>query len=215
MNREASALLPDSVLVEAAQAGDEAAFEELCRRSSPRLLRRLYQITNNQQDAEDALQECTLSAFLNLKSFDGRACFSTWFYRIGVNAALMILRKRRTRPEVSMDGGGIDGGPWIEWEFPDQRKGPEERYATIQTYELVTNAIDRLPEAYRSVARMRVGMESSIEEISQAIGISKAAAKSRLSRAKSALHTSLSRRGRKLTAHVHPYPVPGVTDANC
>jgi RNA polymerase sigma factor (sigma-70 family) len=183
----------DCELVEAAQAGAEWAFTELCARNSPRLFRRLYQITQSREDAEDALQNATLSAFLNLKGFDGRSSFSTWFHSIGVNCALMILRKKRMRPEVSLQHGEHDGVNWIEWDFPAHEKNPEEQYANEQTASRLRGAISRLPESYRSVMKMRGTFDSSIEEISQAVGISKAATKARLCRARSILQSSLNR----------------------
>ena len=69
----------EDALVAAAQEGHEWAFMELYRRNSPRLMRALYRITKNREDAEDALQDCMLRAFIHLNRFDRRAKFSTWF----------------------------------------------------------------------------------------------------------------------------------------
>ncbi len=188
-----TATIPDHELVQAAQAGDEWAFAELCARNSPRLFRRLYQITQNREDAEDALQNSTLSAFMHLKAFDGRSSFSTWFHSIGVNCALMILRRKRTRPEVSLHPDESSGLHWTAWDFPTHEKNPEEQYANKQTALQLRSAISRLPESYRGVMKMRGTFDSSIEEISQAAGISKAATKARLSRARGILQSSLRR----------------------
>jgi RNA polymerase sigma-70 factor, ECF subfamily len=84
----------DGILVAAAKAGDQWAFAELCKRCSPMLYRTIYRIVSNPADTEDALQDCFLKAFRGLNNFDQRAAFSTWVTRIGINSALMILRKR-------------------------------------------------------------------------------------------------------------------------
>ena len=95
--------MDDDLLVEAAQAGQEWAFVELCTRYSKRVFNTIYGVTKNREDAEDALQDSMMRAFLHLKQFDGRSSFATWFTRIGINSALMILRKKRIRLETSMD----------------------------------------------------------------------------------------------------------------
>jgi DNA-directed RNA polymerase specialized sigma24 family protein len=89
--------MDDDLLVEAAQAGQEWAFVGLCARNSKRVFNTIYGVTKNREDAEDALQDSMMRAFLHLKQFDGRSSFATWFTRIGINSALMILRKKRIR----------------------------------------------------------------------------------------------------------------------
>src|SRR5271157_6635749 len=93
----------DEMLVTAAQGGQDWAFVELCARYSKRVFNTIYGVTKNREDAEDAHQDSMMRAFLHLKQFDGRSSFATWFTRIGINSALMILRKRRIRLETSMD----------------------------------------------------------------------------------------------------------------
>src|ERR1700758_117515 len=72
----------------------------------------VVRITRNHEDAEDAVQDAFLSAFLHIQSFDGRSTFSTWLTRIGINSALMILRKRRNSREVSAHRAGVDEMLW-------------------------------------------------------------------------------------------------------
>src|ERR1700753_3559047 len=87
--------ISDDLLVAAAKSGDSMAFQELSRRHTFRLTLQIYRVTKNWQDAEDAVQEATLRAFLQLNRFEGRSTFSTWFTRIAINSALMSLRKKR------------------------------------------------------------------------------------------------------------------------
>jgi RNA polymerase sigma factor (sigma-70 family) len=117
--------LSDELLVSAAQAGDASAFVELKHRHANKLLPRIYRITKNWHDAEDVLQESFLKAYLHLPTFEGRSSFSSWITRIGINCALMLLRKRRV-VEISIDALATDGETWSGWEIADIRKTPEE-----------------------------------------------------------------------------------------
>src|SRR6202035_2457218 len=119
--------MDDDMLIGAAQAGEEWAFVELCTRNSKRVFNTIYGVTKNREDAEDALQDSMMRAFLHLKQFDGRSSFATWFTRIGINSALMILRKRRIRLETSMDTTD-DGESWQTWQIADYSANPEEHY---------------------------------------------------------------------------------------
>ncbi|MDX6456904.1 MAG: hypothetical protein QOE55_601, partial [Acidobacteriaceae bacterium] len=99
MSIELLASATDEVLVAAAKLGDCAAFAELWERHSNMAFRMAYRIIGNQDDAEDVVQEAWMKAYVHLKTFDGRAKFSTWLTRIAINSALITLRKRRAHPE--------------------------------------------------------------------------------------------------------------------
>ncbi len=180
----------DEALVAAAKAGENLAFVEICNRYSMWIFRSIYRITRNQEDSEDALQEAFLSAFLHLKSFDGRSKFSTWLTRIAINSALMTLRKRRTHLEISIDSY-IDDGTWQPWEMPDQTADIELRYAQRERENILRQAVHRLRPALREVVEIQRIHDGSIREIANMAGISIAATKSRLLRARVALRRSL------------------------
>jgi RNA polymerase sigma-70 factor (ECF subfamily) len=95
----------DEVLVAAAKLGDHHSFAELWTRHSKTAFNMAYRITGNRDDAEDAIQDAWMKAYTHLNTFDGRAKFSTWLTRIAINSALMILRRKRSHPESSMDHG--------------------------------------------------------------------------------------------------------------
>jgi len=178
----------DEFLVSAAQAGDGAAFMELNKRHAGKLLPRVYRITRNWQDAEDVVQESFLRAFVHLKSFEGRSTFSSWLTRIAINSALMVLRKRRG-VEISIDGYGHDGDTSQTWDLAHHDETPESIYLKWQREELVRAAMDRLRPGLRKVIQLRQVRDYSTKEIADELGISVAAAKSRLLRAKVALRT--------------------------
>lgn len=176
--------MSDQLLVQAARSGDCRAFVELCERHSKKVLPRIYRITNNWEDAEDVLQESLLKAFLHLKNFEGRSSFSSWLTRIAINSALMLLRKKRG-VEVSIDYVGDDDRSWRTWEpWEHHSETPEKHYAQREREELLRNAILRLPPTFREAVELRHAKGYSIREIAQALGISAAAAKSRLLRAR-------------------------------
>jgi RNA polymerase sigma-70 factor, ECF subfamily len=184
----------DRELVIAAQAGDAVAFVALCKLHSEKILRRLYRITQNWEDAEDALQDAHMKAFLNIAKFEGRSSFSSWLTRISINSALMTLRKKRSRNEIPMEIS-VDGEQDTHHrEVIDPALSPEHRYAQCETREQLGKAIPRLRPCFRSVVELYHYEDRSTAEIADALCISVPAVKSRLLRAKTALRRSMVRR---------------------
>ena len=180
-------------LVTAAKNGDAVAFVSLCKLHSDKILRRLYRITKNWEDAEDALQDSFLKAYLNIAKFEGRANFSSWLTRIAINSALMLLRKRRSRNEIPMEIT-VDGDPYPQQrEAVDPALSPESRYVLCEQKYKLNKAIPRLRPCFRSVVEMYHLEECSTAEIATGLGISVPAVKSRLLRAKGALRRSVVR----------------------
>jgi RNA polymerase sigma factor (sigma-70 family) len=176
----------EELLVAAARFGDRSAFMELCGRHSKRIWWKIHQITRNREDTEDAFQDALLRSFLNLKSFEGRASFSSWLTRIAINSALGILRKRRAS-ELPIPLSFDNSENWMCWEIPDQSETPEDYCERREKEELLRSAILRLPSIFREVVELRHEREYSTPEIAEALGISVAAVKSRLSRARKAV----------------------------
>ena len=179
----------DEVLVAAAKLGDRLAFVELWARHSNTAFRMVYRITGNHEDAEDVLQDAWIKAYVHLNTFDGRAKFSTWLTRIGINSALMILRRKRARPETSMEI--TDGDTWPYREIADQTKNVEELYARHERVERLRRAICHLQPTLRNVVELRQSDDRSVKEIAEFAGISVAATKSRLLRARKILRKAL------------------------
>jgi RNA polymerase sigma factor (sigma-70 family) len=177
-------------LVAAAKCGEREALEILWKRSSQKILKVTRRITKNKEDAEDALQDCLLSAFVHFKDFDGRSSFSTWLTRIAINSALMILRKKRASREMSMEGpqGMDEAMPF--WEVPDSAPNPERRYVQQEREKILHEAITGLRPAIRRVIEIQSLQEHSLKEAASQIGISVAATKARLFHAKMALRKS-------------------------
>jgi len=180
----------DEVLVAAAKSGDYQAFVELWTRHTTRVFKTTYRITGNREDAEDAMQDVWMKAHLHLAAFNGRAQFTTWLTRIAINTSLMILRKKRVRPESPMDTGDDDTRQYRE--IADQTKNAEELYTGKERVERLRRAICRLQPILRNVVEIHQFENCSVKEVAELAGISVAATKSRLLRARRILRKALS-----------------------
>jgi RNA polymerase sigma-70 factor (ECF subfamily) len=189
---DAHAPLSEELLVLAAQAGQEWAFIELCSQCSKRIFIMLYKITKNREDAEDVLQDSILKAFVHFKNFNRDSAFSTWLRRISINSALMMLRRKRVRPEVSIDVPSDHGNEVFQWEIADRRANPEDLYLGHERSAHLQAAISRLPKTYRDLVEIRQQSDGSLKEIAEHVGITVEATKSRMMRATKALRSSLS-----------------------
>jgi RNA polymerase sigma-70 factor (ECF subfamily) len=186
----------DEALVLAARAGCHAAFADLQKIHSRRLFNCILSITRNYEDAEDALQDTFFRAFRALPSFEGRSKFSTWLTRIAINSALMMIRRRRARPEVSSEQPDWDGDCDIPFEVPASAPNPEEICDQNQRSQALLNAIDRLSPKLRDPLRIWVEEEHSMDDLAQELGVSVASIKARLHRARKRLSRSQALRGR-------------------
>jgi RNA polymerase sigma-70 factor (ECF subfamily) len=180
----------DEALVAAAKSGDHPAFLELWRRHSNRVFKTAYRITGKREDAEDVIQDAWIKAYLHLNTFDGRAKFVTWLTRIAINSSLMILRRKRSHPETSMEIP--DGDTWQHWDIADQAKNVEELYARNERVERLRREICCLRPALRIVVEIHQSNDSSVKEVAELAGLSVAATKSRLVRARKVLRKALS-----------------------
>jgi len=195
----------EATLVAAAKAGEQWAFAELCRRSSPKLSRAIYRVLKNSSDTEDVLQDSFFKAYKHLHGFDERAAFSTWVTRIAINAALMALRKQRRRQTESLYIRSCETNTWNQMELVDTSTGPDELYIRSESALKLQNAIGRLPESLRSAIELQRATGASVLEISDSLNISVPAAKSRLLRGRAALRRLMTRSNRaRSTASIPP-----------
>jgi RNA polymerase sigma factor (sigma-70 family) len=189
-----SRYIRDERLVTAAQAGSQSAFLELYNSYSPCLFRAIFRITKNREDAEDALQDCFLQAFRSLSEFQGRAAFGTWIWRIAINSSLMLLRRKKHRPETSLFAVVPGSGELLAVEVKDDRANPEQRFEHRQRISHLKLAMKRMTPVMRDVVELRVLHECTVREAARILNISQAAVKARLFRARSVLRESHERR---------------------
>lgn len=184
----------ESQLVAAAKRGESEAFDLLFRKHSDALFWATFRITKQREDAEDAVQNSMLRAFLHIRDFDERCKFATWLTRIAINSALMILRKKRSAQEMS-DESLIDHK--LDTDFLlaiEPSPNPEQCYAQFQKKELLKEGIERLRPAIRTALEIRELQEHSVKETAKLMGISVPATKARIFHAKRILRKSLRRR---------------------
>jgi RNA polymerase sigma-70 factor (ECF subfamily) len=182
----------EGALVAAAKAGDVSAFETLVGRYERKIFRLTQNITQNREDAEDAMQEAFLKAYEHLDNFEGNSRFYTWLVRIAVNQALMKLRKRRPN-QISLDEEIETGEDSVPREVEDWGPSPEQRYAQTELSGILSQVIGELDPSFRTVFQLRDIEELSTEETAEALGLSVPAVKSRLLRARLKLRQKLNR----------------------
>jgi RNA polymerase sigma-70 factor (ECF subfamily) len=181
----------DDELLREAKSGDQRAFDELCVRYKGLLKQRIFRIVRNQEDAEDVLQETLLSAYRHLDTFRGTCRFSTWVIKIGINRSLMLLRKRRTLPEIISEQVPYVGQRFDSPDFRDPGLNPEQRYIADQTLNKLQSAMNRLPPGARTVMDLYYVKELRLKDAAATLGITESAAKSRILRGRNRLRRSL------------------------
>lgn len=187
---------PDASLVRALRRGEDAAFETLVRTHGGRLLATARRMLRNEEDARDAVQEAYVSAFRGLDGFGGGAQVSTWLHRILINACLMRLRTRRRKAEEPIDPllpRFLEDGHHVAHP-PAWAETAEVLLERQEEIDFVRAGIERLPESYRTVLVLRDVEELDTEEAARALGLTTAAVKVRLHRARQALRAMLEPR---------------------
>ncbi len=186
------ASLPDARLVELARENDSRAFDELVRRYQDRVFRLCFKILRHEEDALEASQDAFLSAFRGLPRFKAESTFSTWLYRVATNAALMKYRKRRDG-HVSYEQSQSTIEDLEPLAIADWSSQPLDHLLDTETREILSREMDKLPENEREVFVLRDIMEQSNEQVSKELGITVAAVKSRLHRARVHLRDRVNR----------------------
>lgn len=185
----ASCTQSDEYLVIAAKSGDREAFDQLFQRHSKRIMQAILRITKNYEDAEDALQNAFLNAYLHIGSFDERSKISSWLMRIGINAGLGVLRWHRIRPQISLDHEIADNIR-LEDCLHDRRVDIERHCIEREQSLILRRAISRLRPSLREILNLQYSLDCSNRELAIRTGLSIGAIKSRALRAKNELKHS-------------------------
>ena len=169
---------PDAPLVARAQRGDRFAFEQLVERHQHRLLTLAARTLGSADDAADAVQEAFIRAWLGLPRFHGRSLFSTWLYRIGLNAAHDQRLKRRTEP----------------LEETREPADPQDSFLASELSGALQEALNELEEDYRVAVVLYDVLGCSYTEIAELTEVAEGTVKSRISRGRSRLAELLGTR---------------------
>ena len=185
---------PEAHLLAQAKRGSADAFEALCRPKMARLFNAALRITQNREDAEDAVQDSLIRAFVRISDFRGASAFSTWLTRIAINSALMIRRKNRSRRYAVLEDILQTADDRLKVQIAQSSPNPEQTYAARERRRALSTAISRLRPCVRAVVEIGQLQEFSMKETAKLLNISIAAAKGRLFHARAALRRSAALR---------------------
>lgn len=171
----------ETCLIEEAKKGDRSAYGELVRQHYPGVVNVVYRLCGDARLAEDMAQETFLRAWINLPSFHPQASLRNWIYRIAVNAATDVLRRRH---EETLDDASLQL-------LADQAPDPETALIRKEQAAVLQQGIARLPEAARCVLVLREYGELSYQEISAVLDIPLGTVMSRLNYARMRLRELL------------------------
>ena len=183
----------DLELVEEFRAGSVDAFDQLIKRYEAKAFNLAMSFTRNQEDAEEVLQDVFVTVYRKINGFQGKSAFSSWLYRITVNASFMKLRKNKQEKSIPVEE--ITPAMEKHWIERDNRSVPScEAIATNEELkEQLSSSINRLPEEYRAVFILRDIDGLSNKETGEILKLSIPAVKSRLHRARLMLRKKLQR----------------------
>jgi RNA polymerase sigma-70 factor (ECF subfamily) len=186
--------LSDVEIVERVRAGDRALFEILMRRHNQRVYRTARAVIKDEHEVEDVMQQAYINAFMHLDQFEERSQFSTWLTRIVLNEA---FRRRRAQTSQSMADMPADVDP-DRGDFMDRiasaQPDPERQAYAQELHRVLEEAVDALPETYRTVFMLRDIEGLSTSETGAGLGLGEEAVKTRLHRARAMIRRALTTR---------------------
>lgn len=173
--------LADECLVEMAQSGDPAAFEELARRYRAVTYRLALRIVSRPEDAEDVVQDVWLSAYTHIGRFRSESSFQTWILRIAYNRSLQ-MRRFQGKSALDLADGGFDNDHILL--MAAREKTPEDSAILSEQRATLGVLLGKLADKYRRALCLWAFDSKSIEQVSRELRISYGAAKTRLHRAR-------------------------------
>ena len=184
--------ITDNELLDAFHAGDGAAFTELLSRYTEKAYNLAYRLTRSKEDSEEVIQDVFVTVYLKSQSFERKSAFSSWLYRITVNTSYMKLRKNKQTQAVSFED--LSPGVRDSWIGKDSASS-DINYLTArhQLRDRLEEAIKSLPDDYRMIFILRDVDGLSSKEVSEVMGLSVAAVKSRLHRSRLMLRKRLDK----------------------
>jgi RNA polymerase sigma-70 factor (ECF subfamily) len=185
----ACAALPDAEIVKRVCAGDHGLFEVLMRRYNQRVYRAARAIVKDEAEAEDVMQQAYVNAFTHLGQFEARSRFSTWLTQIAVNEALARRQKLRAA-QTFTERLEQERGPFVE-SLHSSQPDPERQAYARELQQALEEAVDSLPERYRTVFMLRDIEGMSTAETGEGLGLGDEAVKTRLHRARAMVRRAI------------------------
>lgn len=170
----------DEALLRVFLAGDADAFDALMRRHEDRIFALAQRMTGNRFDALDATQEAFISAFKNASKFKGNSAFSTWLYRIAINACTDLLRRKKRQVPV---------------EDVETGRAPRQVEEDVPLRLDLERALNELNPEHREAVMLHDVGGYPYEDIAALTGVQLGTVKSRISRGRKKLAEILEQRG--------------------
>jgi RNA polymerase sigma-70 factor, ECF subfamily len=171
--------------VSLAREGNEAAFEEIVRRHSPRVFRTASRFFRQRAEVEEAAQEAFLRAYTQLSSYEGRGSFEGWLTRITTNLCINMLRNAKRRPELAVADLTQDQTEWLDNQAFDLSKARHESgQRGLVAADLAEKVLDQMSPEDRMVLMSIDGDEMSVKEVADMTGWSESKVKVRAFRAR-------------------------------
>jgi RNA polymerase sigma-70 factor (ECF subfamily) len=191
VQKDAETVSPDdNQLIDACRHGDTAAFGELVRRYQDRLYNTVYRLVDSAEDAHDVVQEAFLHAYQSLDGFKGDSLFFTWLYRIAVNTAISLKRKRRVVLSIDSQRNGDSA---IDPLDPSELSRPGHSLEMAEQERRIQQALGKLSPEHRAVLVMKDMEGQKYEVMAEILGVPIGTIRSRLHRARLELRQILER----------------------
>lgn len=202
----AASSLPDAEIVVRVRAGDGALFEVLMRRHNQRIYRVARAVVKDETEVEDVMQQAYFNAYQHLDQFEERSQFSTWLTRIALNEAFSRRRKMR-QSEGTISDADIASGDPMETATSSQPDPERQAYAG-ELHRMLEEAVDALPETYRTVFMLRDIEGLTTSETGEGLGLGDEAVKTRLHRARAMIRRAVTARLGEATAGAFQFQAP-------
>jgi RNA polymerase sigma-70 factor (ECF subfamily) len=186
--------LTDAEVVKRVRAGDRALFEILMRRHNQRVYRAIRAVVKDEGDVEDAMQQAYVNAFTHLHQFEERSQFSTWLTRIALNEAFGRRRKLQVEMKARVESDVDEYPGEFMASIPSPQPDPERQAYALELHHVLEQAVDALPEGYRTVFMLRDIEGLSTSETGEGLGLGEEAVKTRLHRARAMIRRSITER---------------------
>jgi RNA polymerase sigma factor (sigma-70 family) len=183
----------DSEIIALALAGDNRGYQRLMDKYHDPIFNFIFRMIREREQVEDLTQEAFIKAFASLRSFNDEYAFSTWLYKIATNNSIDYIRKKKLQM-FSIDKPIESRDSDFSFELPDDSYEADRDLITGQRVAMLNEAIDRLPEKYRMVIRLRHVEERSYEEIAKQLKLPIGTVKAHIFRARELLYKQLKGR---------------------
>lgn len=180
----------DIILIDEAIAGKQEAYEKLMNKYKQLIYNLIFRMIRNREDVEDLTQEAFIKAFNSLEKFDRQFSFSTWLFKIATNNCIDYLRKKKLNTfSIDKDIGTEDDD--FQFEIPDTETIPDKSILDKERKKILEEAIESLPNKYKSVILLRHRDEKDYEEIAKKLKIPLGTVKAHIFRGRELLNKYL------------------------